>query len=80
MSNVDVYQYSSSQVKYLPKNVISVVKKTFLYSKKRVYLDEDVDRRSNNSADATKRTDNNLDYRIGEFKDYLLKKNTSIFP
>ena len=73
-NNVDVYQYSASQVKYLRKNVISVVEKTLLYSKKPVYLDENVDRRYNNSADATKRTDDNLDYRIGEFKDYLFFK------
>ena len=74
-NNVDVYQYSASQVKYLPKNAISVVEKTFLYSKNPAYLDEDVDRRSNNSADTTKRTDDNLDYRIKEFKDYLFKKS-----
>ena len=66
---IDVYQYSASQVKYL-----SVVEKTFLYSREPVYLNEDVDRRSNNSTDATKRTDDNLDYRIKEFKDYLFKK------
>ena len=68
-NNIDVYQYSASQVKYL-----SVVEKTFLYSREPVYLNEDVDRRSNNSTDATKRTDDNLDYRIKEFKDYLFKK------
>ena len=74
-NNVDVYQYSASQVKYLPKNAISVVGKTFLYSKKTIYLDEDVGRISNNSADATTRTDDNLGYRIGEFKDYFFLKN-----
>ena len=71
-TNVDVYQYSASQVKYLPKNAISVVGKTFIYSKKTIYLDEDVGRISNNSADATTRTDDNLGYRIGEFKEYFL--------
>ena len=74
-TNVDVYQYSASQVKYLPKNAILVVGKTFLYSKKTIYLDEDVGRISNNSADATTRTDDSLGYRIGEFKEYFFKKN-----
>ena len=63
--NVDVYQYSASQLKYLPKNAISTIEKMLLYSKKPVYLDVDVDRRSNNNNDQTKRTDDNLDYMIG---------------
>ena len=46
-----------------------------LYSKKPVYLDLNIDRRSDNNSDQTKRTDDNLDYRIGEFKDYIFKKN-----
>ena len=63
--NVDVYQYSVSQLKYLPKNAISTIEKVLLYSKKPVYLDVDVDRRSNNNTGQTKRTDDNLDYMIG---------------
>ena len=50
-NNVDVYQYSASQLKYLPKNAISTIEKTSLYSKKPVYLDVDVDRRSNDNND-----------------------------
>ena len=50
-NNVDVYQYSASQLKYLPKNAISTIEKTLLYSKKPVYLDVDVDRRSNDNND-----------------------------
>ena len=49
--NVDVYQYSASQLKYLPKNAISTIEKMLLYSKKPVYLDVDVDRRSNDNND-----------------------------
>ena len=45
---VDVYQYSASQLKYLPKNAKSTIEKTLFYSKKPVYFDVDVDRRSNN--------------------------------
>ena len=36
-NNFDVYQYSASQVKYLPKNGITAIEKTLLYSKKPVY-------------------------------------------
>ena len=50
-NNVDVYQYSASQLKYLPKNAISTIEKTSLHSKKAVYLDVDVDRRSNDNND-----------------------------
>ena len=50
-NNDDVYQYSASQLKYLPKNAISTIEKTLLYSKKPVYLDVDVDRRSNDNND-----------------------------
>ena len=74
-NNVDVYQYSASQLKYLPKNAISTIEKTLLYSKRPVYLDVDVDRRSNNNNNRTKRTDDNLNYRIREF--YIFKKNCS---
>ena len=70
-NNDDVYQYSASQLKYLPKNAISTIEKTLLDSKKQVYLDEDVDRRSNSNNDQTNCIDDNLDYRIGEFKDSL---------
>ena len=72
-NNDGVYQYSASQLKYLPKNAISTIEKTLLYSKRPVYLDVDVDRRSNNNNNRTKRTDDNLDYRIREF--YIFKKN-----
>ena len=78
-NNVDVYQNLASQLKYLPKNAISTIEKKLLYSKKPVYLDVDVGRRSNNNNDQTKRTDDNLDYRIREFTDYIFKKIITIF-
>ena len=79
-NNDDVYQYSASQLKYLPKNAISTIEKTLLDSKKQVYLDEDVDRRSNSNNDQTNCIDDNLDYRIGEFKDYIFRKNHYHIP
>ena len=37
-------------------------------------MDVDADRRPSNNTDQTKCTDDNLDYRIGEFKNYTFKK------
>ena len=64
-NNVDVYQFSNSQLKYLPKDSVATLLKSFLYSNKPVYLDANVDRRPNNDYDAGKGSDPNLSYRIG---------------
>ena len=74
------YQFSASQLKYLPKNSVETIKKSLLYSNKPVYLDEGADRRPSNSDDVTKRTSVNLDYRLGELKDYIFKKNYYCIP
>ena len=68
-NNVDVYQFSNSQLKYLPKNSVATLLKSFLYSNKAVYLDANVDRRLSNNDDINKRSDPNLTYRIAELKD-----------
>ena len=78
--NVDVYQFSASQLKYLPKGSREAVLKTLLYSNKPVYLDEKVDRRSNNDDNADKHSDKNLTYRIPELKDWIFKKNYYRIP
>ena len=67
-------------MKYLPKNSVETIKKSLLYSNKPVYLDEGADRRPSNSDDVTKRTSVNLDYRLGELKDYIFKKNYYCIP
>ena len=69
-NNVDVYQFSNSQLKYLPKDSVATLLKSFLYSNKPVYLDANVDRRLNNNDDVNKRSDPNLNYRIAELKDW----------
>ena len=68
-NNVDVYQFSNSQLKYLPKDSVATLLKSFLYSNKPVYLDANVDRRLNNSDDVNKCSDPNLTYTIAELKD-----------
>ena len=49
-------------MKYLPEKAGKKLLKTMLYPNKPVYLDEDVDRRLNNSDDDDKRTNPNLTY------------------
>ena len=61
-NSVDIYQYSNAQMKYLPEKTGKKLLKTMLYPNKPVYLDEDVDRRPNNSDDDDKRTNPNLTY------------------
>ena len=79
-NNVDVYQFSNSQLKYLPKDSVATLLKSFLYSNKPVYLDPNVDRRPNNDNDADKRSNPNLNYRMGELKDWNFQKNYYLCP
>ena len=69
-NNVDVYQFSNSQLKYLPKDSVTTLLKSFLYSNKTVYLNANVDRTLNNNDDISKRCDPNLTYRIAQLKDW----------
>ena len=42
-NNVNVYQFSNSQLKYLPKDSVATLLKLFLHSNKPVYLDENTE-------------------------------------
>ena len=79
-NNVNVYQLSNSQLKYLPKDSVATLLRSFLYSNTPVYLDANVDRRLNNNGDVNKRSDPNLTYRIAELKDWAFKKNYYSIP
>ena len=68
-NNVDVYQFSNSRLKYLPSDSVATLLKSFLYSNKPVYSDENVNRSLNNNNDVNKRSDPILTYRITELKD-----------
>ena len=70
-NNVNVYQFSNSQLKYLLKDSVATLLKSFLYSNKAVYLDANVDRRINNNDNINKRSDPNLTYRIAELNDWV---------
>ena len=67
-------------MKYLHQLSLNSIQKTFIYSKKAVYLEKDTDRRSNTSDKASKQTDLNLTDRIIELKDYIFKKNQYYIP
>ena len=70
-NSVDIYQYSSAQMKYLPEKSLKKLLETMLYSNKPVYLAENTDRRSHNDNDDNKRSDSNSTYRVGQLKDHL---------
>ena len=78
--SVDVYQYSTHQLKYLPNEAVFVVQKTFLYAKDPVWFTGSRDRRLATSTTAADRSDKNLDKQITLFKDWILKKNYYRIP
>ena len=59
-NSVDIYQYLAQQLKYLPEMSLYTVAKTFLYSRKSVYLEDGKVRRDLTNATAGKQTDLNL--------------------
>ena len=63
-NNVDIYQSSNAQLKYLPKKAALAFLKTFLYCNKPGYLGTDVDRRPNNDDQVADRSDPNLTERL----------------
>ena len=70
-NNVDVYQFSKSQLKYLPKDSVATLLKSFFYWNKAVYLDANVDRGLNNNDDINKPSNPNLTYRNAKLKDWF---------
>ena len=69
--NVDIYNYSNAQKKYLPEKSVKKLLKNKLNCNKPVYLDGDTDRRPNNDDTAADRTDENLSYCITNLKTHL---------
>ena len=61
-NSVDIYQYSNTQMKYLPEKPAKRLLKTMLYSNKPVYLEKGADERPNNDNSDAKRTDPNAWY------------------
>ena len=59
-NSIDVYQYLAQQLKYFPETSLYTVAKTFLYSKKTVYLEDGKVKRDHANPTAGKQTDLNL--------------------
>ena len=74
-NSVDIYQHSNAQMEYLPEKLVKKLLKTMFYSNKPVHLDKDVDRRSYNNNDDTKRNSPNLTYRLAQLKDYIFENH-----
>ena len=65
----EVYQYSDSMLKHLPKNTLKKIEKTMLYSKQPVYFNRTtLERRTSNSATANGITDLNINERVIKFQ------------
>ena len=79
-NSLDIYQYSNAQLKYLPEKSVKTLLKTMLCSNKPVYLDADVDRRSNNNDSDNKPSDPNLTNRIAQLKNYIFEKHVYRIP
>ena len=77
---MSIYDYANSQLKYLPPKSVKDLLKSFLYSNRNVYLDEETDRRDNTNGTAAKRSDPNLTYRIAQLADFIFEKNEYRIP
>ena len=77
---LSVYDYANAQLKYLPKNSVKKLRKSFLYSNLAVYLDPDTDRRDNNNDSAAKRSDPNLTWRLADLHNHTFLKNEYRIP
>ena len=76
-NTVEIYKYSDAILKHIPKNALAVIENDLLYSKKKVKLPADEDRRDQHTTageDADNRKDDNIDERIQKFQNQL--KNT----
>ena len=79
-NSVDIYNYSNTQMKYLPEKSVKKLLKNMLYSNKPVYLDSGTERRPNNDDTAADRTEENFSYCIENLKTHLFKKNVYRIP
>ena len=63
----EIYRYSNSTLKHLPKMAPKMIEKDLLYSKKPVIIPGNEDRRSHNNDNEAFRTDDNLEDREDKF-------------
>ena len=77
-SPYEIYQYSDTMLKHLPKNALKKIEKTMLYSKQPVYFNRTtLEQRLHNSNTANDITDLNINERITKFQNQL--KNELVY-
>ena len=78
----DIYRYFAAILKHMPKEALKAYEKTLLYSKEKVNLPNNMDKRLNNTTtvNATNRTDANLTDKISKFMGLISQKNTCRNP
>ena len=63
----EIYRYSDSMLKHLPRNTLKMIEKDLLHSKKSVIIPGNEDRRSHNNNNEAFRIDDNLEDREDKF-------------
>ena len=69
-NTVEIYKYSDAILKHIPKNALAVIQNDLLYSRKKVKLPDNEDKRDQHTAqgeNADDRTGDNIDDRIQKF-------------
>ena len=77
---LSVYDFANAQLKYLPNDSVKKIQKPFLYSNLPVSLDAGVERRQHANANAGKRSDQNLAWRIANLHNHAFAKNEYRIP
>ena len=70
----EIYKFSKSILKHLPKNAFKMIQNDFLYCKKDVIYPTGQERRVHNSDDATKLTDDSIVDRTDKFTNQIKSK------
>ena len=76
----EIYRYSYSILKHLPKNALKIIEKDLLYCNKQVIIPGNDDRRSHTNTDVNMRTDDNLEDREDMFADQIDSKYMHRIP
>ena len=73
-NTINIYKYSDAMLEHMPKDALKVIENDLLYSREKVKLPVNEDRRDEhavNNKDANNRTNDNLDERITKFQNQL---------
>ena len=76
----EIYRYSDSMLKHLPKNALKMIEKDLLYSKKPVIIPDNEDRRSQNNENEAFRTDANIEDGEDKFSNQIDSKYVYRIP